>query len=123
MVVEMTVGVVAAGPVLLVGGGVGWLFAGGVFAEYGGVPEPDDSNGSVAADVGGTQAVMLGVGILCWVGPPPGPTSLLPELSVLTPAMPPTTAATAPDASSGMAHRARECSSSSVAAIAVSIIC
>jgi hypothetical protein len=57
------------------------------------------------------------------VGPPPGPAGLPLGSSAAAPATPPTTAATAPDASSGIVHR--ECSSrrTGEAAIASSIMC
>jgi hypothetical protein len=93
----------------------------GVVLARGGVPGADDTTqvGSGVA-VGGDGATLVGVLVVAGrggatvpgvvtVGPPPGWTGLADGCRAAAPATPPTTAATAPEASNGIVHR--ECSS------------
>jgi len=93
----------------------------GVVLAGGGVPGADDTTQvGGPATLGGEGATLVGVLVVAGrggttlvgvvtVGPPPGCTGLLVGCSAAAPATPPTTAATAPEASNGIVHR--ECSS------------
>jgi hypothetical protein len=93
----------------------------GVVLARGGVPGADDTTqvGGGGAVAPGDGATLVGVpaidggggatvpGVVT-VGPPPGWTGLADGCRAAAPATPPTTAATAPEASNGIVHR--ECS-------------
>jgi len=91
----------------------------GVVLARGGVPGADDTTqvgGGPTAVAPGDGATLVGVpaidggggatlvGVVT-VGPPPGCTGLAEGCSAAAPATPPTTAATAPEASNGIVHR------------------
>jgi len=90
----------------------------GVVLARGGVPGADDTTqvGGGPATLGGEGATLVGVLVVAGrggttlvgvvtVGPPPGCTGLAEGCRAAAPATPPTTAATAPEASNGIVHR------------------
>jgi hypothetical protein len=94
----------------------------GAVLARGGVPGADDTTqvGGGPTAFGGEGATLVGVPVVAGrggatrlgvvaVGPPPGCTGLAEGCRAAAPATPPTTAATAPEASNGIVHR--ECSS------------